>query len=398
MKYIIVVPDGMADEPVPQLGGKTPMEVACKPNMDALALSGFSGLVQTIPDGLPPGSDIGNLALLGYDPVANYSGRASLEAANMGIMLKEDEIVFRCNLVTLQNEVMADYSAGHISSEDATKIIDSLNQELGSEDLKFYAGKSYRHLLVLRSKSFETLFKMKTVPPHDIIDKKIHEYLPVGEHNDVLLGIMTKAHYILKNHPVNQEREQRGELKATNIWLWGQGKKPFLTAFKERFGLRGSIISAVDLVNGIGRLAGLDVIAVPGATGYYDTDYAAKGRYALDSLAAKDFVYVHVESPDEAGHNGDHQQKVKAIEQIDLHIIGAIRNWSAGRNDVRLLVSPDHPTPVGKRTHTRAPVCFFMCGEGITSNRVSGFSETISLCTGIKFKSGVELIDRFFKT
>lgn len=397
MKYIIVVPDGMADEPVPQLGGKTPLEVARKPNMDALALSGFSGLVQTIPDGLPPGSDIGNLALLGYDPVANYSGRASLEAANMGIMLSENEVVFRCNLVNIKNDLMEDYSAGHISSEEASLIIDTLNRSLGDPTIKFYAGKSYRHLVVLKSASASTFFELRTTPPHDIINKSIISHRPEGKLSEIILGLMTKAAEVLRTHPINQERVRRGELPATDIWLWGQGKRPDLPSFKSKFGLTGSIISAVDLVNGIGRLAGLEVINVPGATGYYDTDYAAKARYAIDSLKTKDFVYIHVESPDEAGHNGDYKEKVRAIEQIDEKIIGMIRAWSAGRRDVRLLVSPDHPTPIVKRTHTSAPVCFFMCGEGITTNRISGFSETIAYCSGVKFKSGADLIARFFK-
>lgn len=397
MKYIVLVPDGMADEPIPQLGYKTPLEIARKPNMDAMALSGFSGLVQTIPDGLPPGSDIGNLSLLGYDPLANYSGRASLEAANMGIVLREDEVIFRCNLVTIKNDIMVDYSAGHISSEEAATMIEALNKSLGSADLKFYSGKSYRHLLVIRSRSAGMLFKMRTTPPHDIIEKKIREFLTGGEFNDTVLAIMTKAHDVLKNHPVNLNRVKRGETAATDIWLWGQGIRPNLPNFKTKFGINGSIISAVDLVNGIGRLAGLDIISVPGATGYYDTDYAAKGRYALDSLSKKDYVYIHVESPDEAGHNGDYKEKIRAIEQIDEHILGPIRKWSEERNDVRMLVSPDHPTPVVKRTHTRAPVCFFMCGQGITSNRVAGFNENVALCTGIKFNSGEELIRRFFK-
>ena len=398
MKYIILVPDGMADEPIDQLGGKTPLEAAETPHMDAMAKNGFSGMVQTIPDGMPPGSDIGNLSLLGYDPGQNFSGRAPLEAANMGIILADNEVAFRCNLVTLVNDKMVDYSAGHISSEEAEELIDALNESLGSDGLRFHAGKSYRHLLVLRSQQVDNLLKTVSVPPHDIINKDVHDYLPQGEQRKFLLGIMAKAHSVLRDHPLYKERIQRNENPASDIWLWGQGKRPNLPTFKEKFGLTGSIISAVDLVNGIGRLAGLDVVSVPGATGYYDTDYSAKAEYALRSLESKDFVYIHVESPDEAGHNGDYKEKVKAIERVDCDIVSAIKEWSAGRDDFRVLISPDHPTPVGKRTHTRSPVCFLMFGKSVVSNHVPGFSEKLAQDAGLKFKSGADMVTYFLKS
>lgn len=397
MKYVLIVPDGMADEPIAELGNKTPLEAARTPNMDALAKKGFSGMVQTIPEGMPPGSDIGNLSLLGYDPAQVFSGRAPLEAANMGVFLNDNEVAFRCNLVTLKNDTMNDYSAGHISSEEAADLIGDINKNIGSDGLKFYPGKSYRHLLVVKSSLAHALLKIKTTPPHDILDKNIHEYLPIGEEQDFLLGIMKKAQAVLQNHPLNQARIQRNENPATDIWLWGQGKRPNLPTFKEKFGLTGSIISAVDLVNGIGRLAGLEVITVPGATGYYDTDYSAKAHYGLKSLEQKDFVYIHVESPDEAGHNGDYKEKVKAIERIDADIVGAVQSWTANRNDVRVLISPDHPTPVGKRTHTRSPVCFLMAGEGIDANRVNGFSENLATQAGLKFRSGADMVAHFLK-
>lgn len=395
MKYIILVPDGMADEPLVQLGGKTPLEAAQTPNMDAMAKVGFSGMVQTIPEGMPPGSDIGNLSLLGYDPAKNFSGRAPLEAANMGIELSDDQIAFRCNLVTLQNSKMIDYSAGHISSLEAGELIGALNNEIGSSDLQFHAGKSYRHLLTIKSSNADDLLKIKSTPPHDILDKNIDDYLPQGKGQDFLHRIMSSAHEVFAKHPVNKARAARQENHATDIWLWGQGNKPNLPFFKTKFGLTGSIISAVDLVNGIGRLAGLDVITVPGATGYYDTDYSAKAQYALRSLEQKDFVYIHVEAPDEAGHNGDYIEKVKAIERIDRDIVGAILKWSIGRDDFRILISPDHPTPVAKRTHTHAPVCFLMAGNGIVSNRCTAYNETTALQAGLKFKSGADMVAYF---
>lgn len=395
MKYIILVPDGMADEPIDALGNKTPLQAAKTPNMDAMAQNGFSGMVQTIPDGMPPGSDIGNLSLLGYDPTKNFSGRASLEAANMGIILADDEIVFRCNLVTLDKVQMFDYSAGHISTEEAAELIRALNHKIGTSDIKFYAGKSYRHLMVLKTKNVDGFFKMKTTPPHDILDQEITSHLPQGAHQQYLLEIMEKAKNILADHFVNKERIKHKKNPANNIWLWGQGKRPDLPSFKEKFGLRGSIISAVDLVNGIGCLVGLNIISVPGATGYFDTDYFAKADYALKALEDDDFIYIHVEAPDEAGHNGDHNEKVKAIERIDHDIVGPILKWSSKRDDVRILISPDHPTPVSKRTHTRAPVCFLMYGKGITANRLTAYDEKTASQAGLKFKSGAEMVSFF---
>jgi 2,3-bisphosphoglycerate-independent phosphoglycerate mutase len=380
MKYIILVPDGMADEPVAALGGKTPLEAAQTPHMDAMAQEGFSGLVQTIPDGFPPGSDIGNLSLLGYDPVENFSGRSPLEAANMGITLADNEVAFRCNLVTIKDNRMVDYSAGHVTTEAAAPVIERLNDVLGSKDVKFYVGKSYRHIVVIKTPYVNKFLKITCVPPHDIPGQDIVPYLPQGDQSEFVLGLMEQAKKLLKDNAAGNA-----------IWLWGQGKRPNLPSFQKKFGLSGSIISAVDLVNGIGRLAGLDIINVPGATGYYDTDYAAKAEYALDSLKTKDFVYIHVESPDEAGHNGDYKEKVRAIENIDSEIVGRILKRFK-KDDMRVLISPDHPTPVGKKTHTRTPVCFLMYGKGIKPNQLSSYSETTAGKAGMKFKSGAEMV------
>lgn len=397
MKYIILVPDGMADEPVEQLGGKTPLEAANTPNMDYMAQNGMSALAQTIPDDFPPGSDIGNLSLMGYDPHKNFSGRASLEAANLGITLDTDEVVFRCNLITFDQGKMVDYSAGHISSEEAKDLIENLQRTIDWPDVRFYPGKSYRHLLVIKTISVERLLKVKTTPPHDILNKNVKEHLPAGPQCEILLSLMEKSRDILGNHPINKIRIDGGENPANMIWLWGQGAQPSLPTFKERWNLTGSVISAVDLVNGIGRLAGLDVISVPGANGYYDTNYKGKAEYALASLKNNDFVYVHVEAPDEAGHNGDVKAKMSSIERFDKDVVGTILN-TYGKNDaVRILISPDHPTPIAKRTHTRAPVPFILFGSGISANGAGMYGESEAGRFGIKFKSGEELVRYLLK-
>ena len=397
MKYLILVPDGMADEPIEELGGKTPLEVAHTTNLDYMAQNGFTGLVQTIPDGMPPGSDIGNLALLGYDPKIDFTGRAPLEAASMGIELGLDEVAFRCNLVTIADETMFDYSAGHISTEEAAKLIHELNEKIGRPEVKFYPGKGYRHLMVIKTPLVEKFLNIKCTPPHDISGKKITSFLPQGPSHEVLLSIMEQSKTILAVHEINRVRLDLKENPATMIWLWGQGKRPNLPLFKDRWNLTGSIISAVDLVNGIGRLAGLDVINVPGATGYYDTNYEGKAYYAIESLKKKDFVYVHVEAPDEAGHNGDLKAKINCIERFDRELVGTVLNHFGKHDQVRILVSPDHPTPIAKKTHTRAPVCFVMFGAGIATNNMDSYNEITAQKIGLKFSSGMDMIQYFFK-
>ena len=397
MKYIVLVPDGMADEPVAQLGGKTPMEAAKTPHMDFLASQGMSGLVKTIPDGMSPGSDVGNLALMGYDPKVNFSGRAPLEAASMGVELRNDEIAFRCNLITEKDGIMDDYSAGHIPSDEAKELIDSLQRTIDWPDVHFYPGKSYRHLMVLKARSIEQMLKVKTFAPHDILNQAIKEYLPSGGHCDILLSLMEKSRKILCEQQVNKVRLDLNEKPANMIWLWGQGARPSLPLFKDQYGLTGSVISAVDLVNGIGILAGLDVVSVPGANGYYDTNYQGKAQYALESLKQHDFVYVHVESPDEAGHNGDPEAKLECIEKFDSLVVGTVREYLYNNSDVRVLISPDHPTPVGKRTHTSAPVPFVVYGKGVQSNGAKNYSETEATRLGVKFQSGKDMIGYFLK-
>jgi len=397
MKYVVIVPDGMADLPVAELANKTPLQAANTTNMDFMANHGFVGLVQTIPEGMPPGSDIGNMALLGYDPRACHTGRSPLEAANQGIALGKGEIAFRCNLITVEDGKMADYSASHIQTKEAAILIEDLNKAIDLENVKFYPGKSYRHLLVMKVRNPQDYLSIKTTPPHDILGKKIKEYLPQGKENGTLLSLMEKAQNLFADHPINNVRIDLGENPANQIWLWGQGVKPNLPLFKDKFGLSGAIISAVDLVNGIGKLAGLDVIDVPGATGYYDTNYLGKGEAALKALKKHDFVYVHIEAPDEAGHNGDAKAKTEAIERIDKDVIGTILNHFDEHDDVRILVLPDHPTPVSLRTHTSDPVGFIMYGKGIDQDGTKVFNEQAAAEKGLKFKSGEELIQYFLR-
>ncbi|OGX36825.1 MAG: cofactor-independent phosphoglycerate mutase [Omnitrophica WOR_2 bacterium RIFCSPHIGHO2_02_FULL_52_10] len=395
MKYIVIVPDGMADNPVEELGNRTPLEAAVTTNMDYLARSGTTGLVKTIPDQMSPGSDIGNMAILGYDPRTCHTGRAPLEAANLNIVLADNEVAFRCNLVTVTNDEMADYSAGHIRTNEASLLIDALNGDIGLKGAKFYAGKGYRHVLVLAVEDPKAYCAIKTTPPHDILGKNITPYLPKGPEAGILLKLMDMSKEVFEHSAVNQVRIDLGENPANMIWLWGQGTRPNLPLFHKKFGLKGSIISAVDLVNGIGRLAGLDVINVPGATGYYDTNYLGKAEYALESLKTKDFVYIHIEATDEAGHNGDIKAKVNAIEQIDKHIVGTILNHYNEHDNVRILVLPDHPTPVKLRTHTADPVCFVMYGKGIPHDGSQEFNENTAREKGLKFDSGEALLNHF---
>ncbi|MFH1360817.1 MAG: cofactor-independent phosphoglycerate mutase [Candidatus Omnitrophota bacterium] len=397
MKYIVLVPDGVADYPISELGGKTPLEVARTTNMDFLAQNGFTGLVQTIPPKMKPGSDIGNLALLGYDPKKYYFGRAPLEAANLDIRLADDEVAFRCNLVTVEAGRMIDYSAGHIPTKEASELISALSKEIRQSNSKFYVGKSYRHLLVLKTMRKNDFLKIQCTAPHDILDKEIKEFLPRGKESEVLLSLMEQSKNILNNHPENQVRIDLKENPANMIWLWGQGARPQLPSFMEKFGVQGSVISAVDLVNGIGKLIGLQVISVPGATGYYDTNFKGKAEYALNSLADKDFVFVHVEATDEAGHNGDYKMKIQCIERFDRDVVGTVLDYFNRYDDVRILVCPDHVTPVEKRTHTAEAVPFVMFGKGIQKDEAENYSEATGKKQGLKFKSGEAMMEHFMR-
>ncbi len=399
MKTIVLVCDGMADEPVEQLNGRTPLEAAKTPFMDALAREGKVGLARTIPPGFTPASDVGNLCILGYDPRQYYSGRGPLEAANMGVPLQEGDVAFRCNLVTADGDRLMDYSAGHISSEESAKLVQHIDASLGSERLRFYPGIQYRHLTIFRDPSLtEILLKTACSPPHDIMGWNISEHWPKGPAAEELVRLMETSRPLLAAHEVNQVRIDLKENPGNMIWLWGQGTQLHLPTFREQWKLTGSVISAVDLVKGAGRLAGLEVLDVPGATGYYDTNYEGKAQAALRSLKKHDFVFVHVEAADEAGHNGDLRQKLLAIENFDKWVVGSMREkLDTLKEDARILVIPDHPTPVAKRTHTAEPVPFLIWGKGISANGAEAFGESTAKATGWMVEDAHEILPRLLR-
>ncbi|MGZ3612955.1 MAG: cofactor-independent phosphoglycerate mutase [Thermodesulfobacteriota bacterium] len=400
-KYVIIVGDGMADYPVESLGGKTPLMVARTPNMDWMSESGEIGLVRTVPDGFNPGSEVANLSIFGYDPIRYYTGRGPLEAASLGIKLADNDIAFRCNLVTLRfhgnNMVMEDFSAGHITDEEARKVIIDLNKEMATDEIRFYAGVSYRHLMILKNGAakFSYLGKLEIIPPHDIIGREISPFLP--QMKEPILTLVKESQRLLKNHPVNHAREAKGLPPANSIWLWGQGQSPRMITLKERFGLDGYVISAVHLIKGIGILAGLGVLEVPGATGYFDTNYEGKVQYALRGLEERDFVYLHVEAPDEAGHMGNLRLKIEAIEAFDEKVVGALLKGMKGFERYKVLVLPDHPTPLSVRTHTADPVPYAMYSSESETQSAHGkkFDEVSAGQSGISIEKGFELIERF---
>jgi len=395
VKYLILQGDGMADYPVESLGGKTPLQAAATPRMDWLASHGTFGLAHTIPDGFAPGSDVGNMSILGYDPRIYHTGRSPLEAASMGVALGPKDIAFRCNLVTIKGEgrqaVMEDFTAGHISSAEAAAIVRNLNRELGGDGIEFHPGVSYRHLMVWRGGQE----RMLTTPPHDITDREIESYLPQGPGAEKLLSLMDRSKSLFAGHRVNQERAEKGEKRATSIWLWGQGRAPKLPSLKERFHINGGVISAVDIINGLGVYAGLERVEVPGITGFFDTNYKGKGEYGLRALAEKDLVFIHVEAPDEAGHMGDAAMKVKAIEEFDEKVVGTLLDGMDRWNDWRLLLLPDHPTPIALKTHVAEPVPFvlFSSGERAEKRAGIGFNESDAGKTGVVVKQAFQLID-----
>lgn len=403
MKYIVLVGDGMSDRPLKELEGATPLEAARIPNMDYIAEHGRVGSAVTVPEGLQPASDVANMALLGYDPRKYYSGRGPLEAANMGVVLGESEVAFRCNVVTIANDKMADYSAGHITNKEAHSIIKFIDEKLGSDAIRFYPGISYRHLAVINCDKAgiakDDLINTICTPPHDILDKPIARYLPRGTASGFLTDLMLRSRDLLGVHDINRVRIDLGENPANMIWLWGQGVKPNMPSFRDKFKVEGSIISAVDLVKGIGRVIGLDPIDVPGATGYYDTDYLAKANYALNALDDKDFVFVHVEAPDEAGHNGHVREKVTAIENFDKLVVGTVLDrFKDSQASFRIIVLPDHATPITVRTHTRDPIPFAMYGEGIVKDDIRIYSESEARKSSLFIDQGYKILDMFMGT
>jgi len=399
---MVLCGDGMADYPIAELKGRTPLQAADTPHLDELAQKGTLGLVRTIPPGLAPGSDVANLSIFGYDPAKHFTGRAPLEAASMGVLLAPQDVAFRCNLITFSQRkgqaFMEDYSAGHISTEEAKEIITDLAKTMDDRAFNFYSGVSYRHLLVWRNG--ERGLSLKTTPPHDILGKQVSGYLPQGEGQKEILDLMEAAKKILQNHRVNRARVQAGKKPANAIWLWGQGKAPSLQPITKRFGLEGSVISAVDLMKGIGFYAGMEIINVPGATGYLDTNYAGKAEYALREISKKDFVYVHVEAPDEASHNGNLRDKMQAIEDFDGKIVGPILRGLDKYEEFRLLVLPDHPTPLTLKTHTAEPVPFVIFSSMDGRNpplKDRSFDEISAQKTGLLIERGHELLEKFIK-
>ena len=396
MKYIILLGDGMPDYPIKELGDKTPLEYAKTPNMDFIAKNGTVGCVKTIPDGFPPGSDVSNLSILGYDPAKYYTGRAPLEAASIGVKLSPTDVAFRCNLVTLKPTdselIMEDFSAGHISTEEAKELINVLDKKLGTDDIKFYSGVSYRHLMVWKNGSSN----LKLTPPHDISGKNTKSYIPQGDRADVLIRLMNDSQMFLSSQKINQNRKNNGKNPANSIWLWGHGKAPTMPTLKERFNLTGSIIAAVDLMKGIGIYAGLTPVNVPGATGYIDTNYEGKADYALNELKEKDFVYLHVEAPDEAAHSGSLKNKIKAIEDFDKRVVGRILEGIKKFKEYRIMVVSDHPSPISIKTHSaeRVPFAIYPAKGG---NGASNFNEKIVSNPSVKFEKGHELIEFFIK-
>lgn len=403
MKYVVILGDGMADYPSKALGGRTPLEVANKPNIDALCKKGKLGLVKTVPDGMKPGSDVANLAMMGYDPQKYYTGRSPLEALSIGIDMKDDDVAIRCNLVTLSDEenfidkTMIDYSAEEITTEEAKQLISYLQEKMADEYIDFYAGVSYRHCMIAHDAQLGTLF----TPPHDITGKKIAEFLPQGEFGDIFLDIMIESNKLLKDHPVNQRRIEKGLRPANSIWLWGEGTRPELPSFEEKYGIKGAVISAVDLLKGIGIGAKMKVIDVEGVTGTYKTNFQGKAEAAIEALKGDcDYVYIHMEAPDECGHQGDAEHKVKSIELIDSIVVKYVKQQLDLMGvDYKILIAPDHPTPLELKTHTADPVPFIIYTHKANSidkdlNDVA-YSEENAAQSGIKFDSGEELMQEF---
>jgi len=393
-RYVIIVPDGAADEPIEALGNKTVLEAADTPNMDMIAAQGKQGIVRTIPEGFDPGSDVAQMSLLGYDPRRFYSGRAPIEAVARNIQLSPEDWVFRCNLVTIADDIMADHSAGHIATEEAKKLIADLNSQLGSERIRFYPGVSYRHLLVFKGMDFD----VQTYPPHDYIGTTKDKILPRGKNADILIDLMARSHQLFVNHDINKVRNDLGENQASSIWLWGQGRRTQMESFEKRFGLRGVAITAVDLVRGLAKLIGFDLKEVPGATGFVDTNYAGKASAAIEALDKYDLVFIHVEAPDEAAHSGNLETKKKALEQIDRHIVGPVFEALQTFDNWRILVAPDHPTPVRTGAHSPEPVPFAMAGAGITGVLHATFSEANAAKSGFRIENGSELMEYLLKS
>ena len=398
-KYVVLLCDGMADYPIEELGGKTPLEAASTPNMDKLAPHSAIGLVKSVADGLKPGSDVANLSILGYDPAIYYSGRSPLEAGSIGIDMKPTDVSFRCNLVTLSDEenyrdkTILDYCADDISTEEAKVLIEYLAEHFNSDEFQLYAGVSYRHCLIWNNgtPNVGTL-----TPPHDITGEPIKDHIPDHPNAAKLYDMMVKSYDLLKDHPVNKAREERGKRPANSMWFWGEGVRKPLASFKEKYGLNGSMISAVDLLKGIGKFSGMNVINVPGATGYIDTNFSGKAQACIDQLAqGQDFVYIHCEAPDECGHRHEIENKKRSIELIDEKVLGPVLDALEGYDDYKLLICPDHATPLSLRTHTNDPIPFMIYHKKSETQGADKFCERTAKESGLFVAPGHTLIDMF---
>lgn len=402
MKYIVILGDGMADYPIEQLNNKTPLQYADTPTIDYMAKHGVMGMVKTVPEGMPPGSDTANMSVFGYNPFVYYSGRSPFEAASMGVKMLDTDITFRCNLVTVSDEepyeekIMIDHSAGEITTEEAGELIKAVSEHLSTDAIKFYPGISYRHLMVWDNGPYE----WKLIPPHDFLGKKIKNYMPQGLNSEIIEQMIRKSNEFLSQHEINKNRVERGLKPANSLWIWGEGKKPGLSSFYEKYNLKGSVISAVDLVKGIGLCADLDIIDVFGATGNIDTNFIGKAKAALAELKkGKDFVYIHVEAPDECGHRYEVENKIKAIEYIDNQIVKVIKDeMERIGEDYRMIILPDHPTPLALRTHTSEPVPFLIYQSNNEKQNLNvAYDELSAKESGLYFPEGYKLMDYFIK-
>lgn len=401
MKYLLVLADGMADEAIPELGNRTPLQYAHTPNMDFLAETAHIGTAQTIPAGFPPGSDVANLSVMGYDPRLYYTGRSPLEAVSMGVAMDDSDLALRCNLVTLskaaayEDRIMEDYSAGEITSDESRQLITLLQSKFGNSEFSFHPGISYRHLLLWKGGAER---QMDLTPPHDISGRIVADYLPKGRDSAVLFDIMKKGLEFLENHPINENRRSLGKNPAVSVWFWGQGKKPALDSFAVKYGIEGSVVAAVDLVKGLGICAGLHPVSVLGATGAIETNFAGKARAALDELmGGKDFVYMHIESPDEAGHQGNLEAKLWSIEQIDKEVVGLVRSELDRFDDLRVMVIPDHPTPLSTRTHSSGMVPYLIYDKNRPAVEGIGQYHEEAAKRGRHFSAGHEVMDYFIR-
>lgn len=402
MKYIVVLGDGMADYPVEVLNNKTPLQYASTPTIDYMAKHGILGMVKTVPEGMPAGSDTANMAVFGYDPFVYYSGRSPFEAASMRVAMLDTDITFRCNLVTIsegepyEEKIMLDHSAGEITTAEAEELISALSEYLSTSAIKFYPGISYRHLMIWANGPYQ----WNLTPPHDILGKKVKDYMPKGLNSEVIEEMIKKSSQFLSQHDINKKRKAAGLNPANSIWIWGEGKKPLLSSFYDKYNLKGSVISAVDLIKGIGLCAGLDVVDVEGATGNINTNYIGKANAALAELAkGNDFVYIHVEAPDECGHRYEIENKYKAIEFIDNQIVKVIKDeMERIGEDYKMIILPDHPTPLALRTHTSEPVPFLIYQSNDEKDNHNGvYDEFLTKDTDLYFPKGYKLMDYFLK-